>query len=172
MSIAALQSSHRRCLNNGQDSKMNSVVTQSSSNQSALVLSSFSMAARIGDSTLRGMLKLSQLNAWALVRSVEEHGSVAGEVQESDPSRAVALHGLSVVADGTKMVAYTAHVADIYLATISEIAGEYGNFCAAAIRQAMGVSQHLWLTIEDRAESLAPNERPVSDTFERVAREA
>lgn len=151
---------------------MNSEFIQHSSNQTALVLPMFSVANRIGDSTLRGMVKLSQLNAQALIRTVEEHGTVAGEVQESDAGRAVALQGQSVVADGTKLFAYTAHVGEIYLTTMGEIASECGKFYADAVRSTVDASQHIWSAMLDRSGSPERIDQSVAQTFGEVAHDA
>jgi hypothetical protein len=112
-----------------------------SSEQMTLMASTIVTANRIGDSTLRGMFKLSRLNSEALVRSVDEQGIVSKEVQNSDPGEAASLQRRSAVAGGTKFLAYSVHVANIYFETASEIAIEYGKLYKDALRAAVSASQ-------------------------------
>lgn len=112
---------------------MDTLSTQEMGNFSQPLFASFGIAGRLADPMLRGMAKLSQLNSEALKRSVVEESAVINEAQGADVAESLSLHSRSIFAGGTKVMAYSAHVAEIYLTMLSEMTNEWTNVYAEAL---------------------------------------
>ncbi len=102
--------------------------------------SAYDAVNRLTEPVVRGMVKLSQLNSEAFTRSVDEQNAVTTQAQASDPVESVSLQSRSIVAGGTKIVAYSAHVAEIYLTMMSEVANEWRSLYTEALRSVTPVT--------------------------------
>ena len=119
---------------------------------------------RVVDAALRGAVQLSQLNAQALTRSVEEQTAVAREAQDAPMDEAASLQSRSTIAGGTKLVAYAAHVQEIWLSTLGEVSVEWEKLYLATARAASDSFGWFWSSGSNRIEEVAQEGRQLVET--------